>query len=198
MQYSIQRLIFAPFHACWRLAKRLLWQSKKRWHNKLLVPTANQKYHSLLWQQNIGMEIAWTTFTWKTAHKKKKIFSCSLCDASFNQTNQLGEHYKTAHKDKDQTNFHCSVCLRLFKTQENLKRHFDRMHTSSQKKNSLSCFFCTEKFEKSSNLTEHIAAIHCKKVVKKETKATGNVHLHNYFNIHDCLKTVEATAQTTA
>ena len=57
MQYSIQRLIFAPFHACWRLAKRLLWQSKKRWHNKLLVPTANQKYHSLLWQQNIGQDL---------------------------------------------------------------------------------------------------------------------------------------------
>lgn len=81
----------------------------------------------------------------------------------------------------------CLICQKEFKENTYLKRHILRYHPIKkeeaeikkepgqiiqEKKKSLTCSFCYERFENNANLTEHIAATHCKTFTKRTLPKT--------------------------
>ena len=81
----------------------------------------------------------------------------------------------------------CLICQKEFKENTYLKRHILRYHPIKkeeteikkepdqiiqEKKKPLTCSFCYERFENNANLTEHIAATHCKTFTKRTLPKT--------------------------
>ena len=81
----------------------------------------------------------------------------------------------------------CLICQKEFKENTYLKRHILRYHSIKkeeteikkepnqiiqEKKKPLTCSFCYERFENNANLTEHIAATHCKTFTKRTLPKT--------------------------
>lgn len=57
------------------------------------------------------------------------MYSCTLCDARFNQSNSLRAHMSNHTGQKD---FECPVCLKQFSLSYNMKKHM-RIHSGEKR-----------------------------------------------------------------
>lgn len=80
---------------------------------------------------------------------RKKIYHCSYCNYSANQSFTIREHER---KHTGERPYHCSLCPSAFRYSSNLKRHI-KLHEEDRGYN---CPFCSFSCAKMGNLEKHI------------------------------------------
>ena len=123
--------------------------------------------------------------------KKKKLYSCNQCEASFSKHHLLTQH-QFVHTGI--MPFKCSKCDKTFKTLSHRNRH-EKTH------NGYPCLKCGENFATWSKLQTHIKSDHprqfkcpkCEKVFKLACRLKEHLLIHEekrkVFKCNDCKKT---------
>ena len=93
---------------------------------------------------------------------------CLICQKEFKENTYLKRHILRYHPiKKEDVTGNCTTKIK--KEPGQIK---DLYHEIQEKKKSLTCSFCYERFENNANLTEHIAATHCKTFTKRTLPKT--------------------------
>ena len=97
--------------------------------------------------------------------KKKKEFSCKVCNKSFNRKHNRDVHVLT--HDPNNKNFPCKICCNKFFTKDQMNTHYLRRHTN---KTPFQCPYCKKKFNAMANCNKHIETACSKRFQKKLAK----------------------------
>ena len=93
---------------------------------------------------------------------------CLICQKEFKENTYLKRHILRYHPiKKEDVTGNCTTKIK--KEPGQIK---DLYQEIQEKKKSLTCSFCHERFENNANLTEHIAATHCKTFTKRTLPKT--------------------------
>lgn len=128
----------------------------------------------------------------KAGNSKVKMYSCTICDRSYNSKPTLKYHILT--HSKRQRHFKCSHCEKLFLSKSTLNIHL-RIHLEARP---YSCPKCTMSFRQKTDLTHHDASIHtpaeeyryqcevCNKKFARQYSLNLHTKLHTGEKEHKC------------
>ena len=88
------------------------------------------------------------------------MFSCDLCQKTFEHERSLKRHRLTHQPEKKPPKRTCPHCPATFNRADNLKKHIKNIHSSPASKKSFTCALCPKSFSELKNLKRHIHQSH--------------------------------------
>lgn len=144
---------------------------------------------------------------------KKSTFKCAHCPNAFSEFNNLQFHLKIKHGIA--VTFECHKCRQKFKDRNSLSKHLREHKVETPHKcticgmyyseinfkrhlckgNSVQCEYCTESFETTLTLLEHLETHELNKILRKCEKCPKLVETKYFFDCHMEQHQIGATYQ---
>ena len=97
-------------------------------------------------------------------HEKKKLFTCYICSAEFDDKFLMTKHVTFAHEDIEKGSIICHCCPKRFMTIDEMKNHASIVHNVNvgvhKRKKPYKCSFCHAKFNDQDEMNDHISIVH--------------------------------------
>ena len=142
----------------------------------------------------------------KTVHKGRKPFKCTICNKTFMMKRTLADHISTVHEGKNL--LQCSHCVKTFGYKTSLDDHISKVHEGKSElhrvqcklcdkvlsKNYMrdhvltvherkkECLICHQQFKTKRTLTDHISTVHEEKCPTKTQPSDGQCGISGIIN----------------
>ena len=96
----------------------------------------------------------------KTVHKGRKPFKCTICNKTFMMKRTLADHISTVHEGKNL--LQCSHCVKTFGYKTSLDDHISKVHEGKSELHRVQCKLCDKVLSKN-YMRDHVLTVHERK-----------------------------------
>lgn len=134
-------------------------QCGQQFHSKMVLMSHIQRLHEEYFvcqycNSEFSNQVLYDTHV-KSCESIKRRFTCDICPASFDRSDNVLEHKKRRHGTDV---FPCNICSKQFVRESKRNEHMAKVHSKVKMKNKLNadCVVCQRKFDSKGELVRHM------------------------------------------